>query len=465
MANRLIGIELGTESVRIAILRRDKGGVAVIALEERPGGSAAEQVAAVAGLPGVTFGLGDRLAIALPATRAYLRTLHFPFKDRRKIQAAAPFELAAQLPVTMESCTSALLWHKVAAEGSEVVAAAVPTAAVGEQLAPFEAAGVPLHILDLMPFGLAAGLADRLGNAILVCITDAETTVSRVENGQIREHRLIPGPLASTNQLAVTQLLRDCQALQPREEGDPWPVYLTGAGATPEVLDALRSRGLPATTLALTLGGKHIAPAFVPAAALALRAAPQQGEHSFNLRQGPFAYRGELRAVRRAAVTAATLLVLTMLVLGAAAYLNYRDRARQAETIQREMVQIYQSAFPGTTLTVDVALQMDSKLRELRNSADALGIAGQPPPWRILRALAELPAQVPIELEEFYCGSEEVRLSGTTDSFEAVNRVRDLLARSSLFDSVEVTESRKSLDGSRIDFRLRLPLAVKGGTP
>ena len=465
MANRLIGVELGTQGVRIAVLRRDKGGVAVLALGEHPAGDAAEQVAAVAALPGGTFSLSDRLAAALPAGRAYVRTLQFPFKDRRKIQAAAPFELAAQLPVAMESCTTALLWGQSDANRSEVVAAAVPTAMISDLLAPFEAAKVPLHILDLMPFGLVAGIADRLGTAILVCATGEEATVSLVEGGQLREHRLIPGALDPHNPLAISQLQRECQALQHRGTEGERPLYLTGAGATPALLDALRSRGLIATTLSLTLSGKVVEPAFVPAVALALRAGAHQGEHSFNLRQGPFAYRGELRAVRRAAATAVGLLLLSLLVLGAAAFINYRDRARQAEALQREMVQMYQAAFPGAALTVDVALQMESKLRELRSSAAALGIAGQPPPWRILRQVAELPAQGPVEVEEFYCGSEEVRLSGTTDSFEAVNRIRDQLARSALFSSVEVAESRKSLEGKRVNFRLRLPLAAKGGTP
>jgi Tfp pilus assembly protein PilN len=68
-------------------------------------------------------------------------------------------------------------------------------------------------------------------------------------------------------------------------------------------------------------------------------------------------------------------------------------------------------------------------------------------------------------VEAFSCGSEEVRLSGSTDSFEAVNRIRAQLASSALFSSVEVAESRKSLEGSRVEFRLRLPLAGKGVTP
>jgi hypothetical protein len=72
---------------------------------------------------------------------------------------------------------------------------------------------------------------------------------------------------------------------------------------------------------------------------------------------------------------------------------------------------------------------------------------------------------MPIAVEELTRGSDEVLFSGTTSSFEAVNRIRDQLAKSTLFAGAEVAESRKSLDGSRIEFRLRLPLATKRGTP
>jgi len=464
MANRLIGVELGAQSARIAVLRRDQGGLTVLALEERSGEDPAALIRAVAARPDGTFSLSDRLAAAMPAGQAYVRTLELPFRDRRKIKAAAPFDLAAQIPVAIETCTTALFWPRSATDRGAVVAAAVPTVAISGLLAPFEEGKVPLHVLDLMPFALLGGISDRLGDGILICTSGEETTISLVDHGDVRDYRLIPGALDPQNPSAVSQLLRECQVLQGQGKGES-PVYLTGAGASAELHDSLRSHGLNSTLLTLTLGGREIAPAFVPAVALALRAEAHRAGYSFNLRQGPFAYRGELRAVKRAAATVCGLLALILLVVTAAAYINYRDRARQAEALQREMVQIYQSAFPGTTLSVDVALQMQSKLRELHNSAEELGLASQPPPWRILRELSELPAQVQIELEEFTCGNEEVRIGGTTDSFEAVNRIRDHLARSALFSSVEVAESRKSLDGSRVEFRLRLPLAGPGGGP
>lgn len=465
MANRLIGIELGTDRARIAILRREKAGITALALEECQGDTPAGMIGEVATRAGGTFGFGDRLATALPAGQGYVRTLVFPFQDRRKIKAAAPLELAAQIPVALENCTTALYWPRNSAERNTVVAAAVPTTALVEKLAPFEEANLPLQILDLMPFALIAGIGDRLGNAILICTSEVETTISLVENGELREYRLIPGQLDREAPQALGQLLRECQVMRSQNQGENWPIYLTGAGASPELLNNLHDYGLDATVLSLTLGGKVIAPAYVPAVALALRAETQKSDHSFNLRQGQFAYRGELRTARWTIATAAVLLVLTLLTVGAAAFINYRERARQAALLQQELVKMYQTAFPGTQLSVDVVLQMESKMRELRGKAEELGIAGQPAPWRILRELSGLPAQLPIEVEELTCGSDEVLFSGTTNSFEAVNRIRDQLAQSTLFAGAEVAESRKSLDGSRIEFRIRLPLTVKRGTP
>lgn len=465
MANRLIGIDTGSDCVRVAVLRREKGGASILALEEYPGDNPASALDEVAARTGGPCGFGDRLASALPAAQGYVRPLDFPFQDRRKIRAAATLELAARIPVAIESCATALLWPQGAGAGSAVVAAAVPLAAIDQHLAPFEAAGAPLQILDLMPYALAGGIGSRLTTGILVCIGGIETTLSLVEHGQVSDYRLIPGLLDRDEPQAVARLLRECLVMRSQRPEEPLPVYLAGSGAVPPLLDGLRAGGLDAAILKLTLAGKEVPPAFIPAVALALRAEPRHAERSFNLRQGRFAYRGELRTARWTLAAGAGLLLLSLLALGTAGFINYRERARQAEALQQELARMYQSAFPGTPLTVDVALQMASKLRELRGEAEALGLAGQPPPWRILRELSELPALAPIELEEFDFGTDEVRVSGSTDSFEAVNRIREQLARSTLFAGAEVAESRKSLDGSRIEFRLRLPLAAGRGTP
>lgn len=465
MANRLIGIELGSGSLRVAVLRRDKGGVGVIALEEYAGENPAELLEAARAAVGGAFAFGDRLAAALPAGQGYVRNLTFPFSDRRKIRAAAPLELAAQIPVSSEGCATALLWPQGREETDTVLAAAVPTAVIAEQLAIFDAAETPLQVLDLMPYALAGGLGGRVGDALLICAGADETTVSRLAGGKLTEYRLVPGRLEPGNSRMLNHLCRECQVLLGRHQEENLPVCLAGPAATAELIDSLQGAGLHAVMLSLSLGGRMIPPAFVPAVALALRADPRDSGTSFNLRQGEFAFRGELRAAGWPLAVAAGLLLLTILCAGTAAYLNYRDRARQAEQLQQELVRIYQGAFPGSQLTVDVALQMESKLRELHNSAQALGITGQPPPWRILRELSDLPAQVNIELDEFYCDDDEVRIGGATDSFETVNRIRDRLAGSALFASVEVAESRKSLDGKRINFRFRLPLAAKGVKP
>jgi general secretion pathway protein L len=58
--------------------------------------------------------------------------------------------------------------------------------------------------------------------------------------------------------------------------------------------------------------------------------------------------------------------------------------------------------------------------------------------------------------------NEELKLTGWTSSFEAVNQMAKVLGESPLFASIQVTDAKMSLDGSRIDFRLLLSLAIPG---
>ncbi len=462
MANRLIGIEQGPEVARIAVLQRDRRGVVVVALEECRGDTA-EQMAAIARLTAGVASFGDRVAAMLPAAAAFSRTLHFPFTDRRKITAAAPLELAAQLPVSPDDCQTFLYWPSTADAG-EVVAAAVPCATIGDFLDPFDQAGIPLHIVDLAPYGLAAGLADRIGTGILIYANGQETLLALILDRELVEHRVWPGDLHTQGERSVEQLLRECRLIRHRRGLPDLPCYLFGSGITPELTAKLEAQALRGEILHLGLDGRTITPAFVPAVALALRAAAAP-ERSFNLRQGAFAFRGESGALKKQLVIAACLLALICLTLAASATLQYRSKARQVDQIEQQMVRLYQDSFPGSQPTVDVPLHMASKLRELRDQAVALGIAGPSSPLAVLRLLAELPAQGRFEVEELVTGDREIRLSGHTDTFETVNRIKDHLGKSPLFRSVEVAEAKKSLDGSRVDVRLTLPLTAGEVTP
>jgi Tfp pilus assembly protein PilN len=108
---------------------------------------------------------------------------------------------------------------------------------------------------------------------------------------------------------------------------------------------------------------------------------------------------------------------------------------------------------------------MQSKLQELRKRAAALGIDSQPRMLPILKALSAATARIPYEVEDLSCDQGACSLSGSTNSFDAVNRIKEQLGASALFVKVEVAETRKGIDDNRIEFRLRLPLTAGGEGP
>ena len=70
--------------------------------------------------------------------------------------------------------------------------ATVPADTLQALLAPFEEAALPLHLIDLAPFCYVAGLGEQIGDGILICATDQETTVSLVQNGRLEDYRILP---------------------------------------------------------------------------------------------------------------------------------------------------------------------------------------------------------------------------------------------------------------------------------
>jgi Tfp pilus assembly PilM family ATPase len=124
---RLIGIDVGTETLRVAVLARDKGELRVLALDESQHDNVTEQVAHLRELLGGEYLLGDRLAACLPANQAFIRQLQFPFHEKRKIQAALSYELSGQLPVSLDGYATFMQPPNRRDEGAEVVAAAVKT--------------------------------------------------------------------------------------------------------------------------------------------------------------------------------------------------------------------------------------------------------------------------------------------------------------------------------------------------
>jgi general secretion pathway protein L len=458
MAKRLFGIDIDSRFLRAVVALEDKGKTTLVAATKVPYAGQDELLAAIGELMGGERRLGDRVAAALPARDGFVRQLKFPFADERKIAAALELELGAQLPVAIESCTSDFQQPVTDGEGGwNVTAAAVRTEVVRDFLEPLDTAGFVISILDLAPFAFAAGLAEQFSEGLLVSVTEAAITIALLQDGRVASYRLLPVAAGMTDETLAQLVLREGAALQATAGRSGLPFNLIGPGATPALFERLEGAGCRIEMPQVTVDGRPVEREFLPAVALALRAAAAERGNSFNFRRGPFAPKSEWIALKRGLIFAATLLVLSGMALGAAAWLNYSGKARRAEALNQEMVRIFRETFPSEPTVVDVPLQLRGKISEMQKQNALYGADSSRSALSVLREISErLPQDLVVDIRELSYTPEAVMFEGSTASFDAVNRLAKALEQSPTFGTPQVADAKTSLDGSRVDFRLNL---------
>lgn len=462
MAKRFFGLEMSPQGARLAVLTYDAGQLQGLQLLESRHSEPAEQLRELRAGLRADFTIHDRCAAALPAGQAYVRELEFPFHDAKKIAAAVPLALNAQIPVPVEHCaTASIIAPEGQAAAGQATAAAVPRDTLETLLAAAEQAGIPLQTVDLAPFAVVAGLAEQLTEGILISANDADLTISRIARGRLCDYRLLPVSGTPDDRAHAAFIARDIQALLAGAGDTPEIVYLTGQAATEPLAEHLGEQGFRVEQLSLNLAGESVPPAFVPAAALALRARSGKTAASFNFRQGPYALKGEWQKLKRSLIATGCLALLLAALLTSAAVVKYRTKTAQLNQLQQQMVDIYRDTFPGSTTIVDIPLQMQSAIGELEERSSLIGTT-RTGALDALKTVSQLPEGVRMEVQEFNYTPDEVRLSARTDSFDTVNRITEHLADSALFSDVQVADAKMTLQGNRIDFRLIMTRNAKG---
>jgi general secretion pathway protein L len=245
-----------------------------------------------------------------------------------------------------------------------------------------------ISILDLAPFAYAAGLAEFFPDGLLVTVTEAALTIALLQDGRIASYRLLPVAAGTTDETLAQLVLREGAALQATAGRSDLPFSLIGPGAAPALIERLESAGCRVETPQVTVDGRPVEPEFLPAVALARRAAATERGKSFNFRQGPFAPKSEWLALKRGLITATALLALCGAALGGAAWLNYAGKARRAEALHQEMVRAFKETFPGETAIVDVPLQMRGKINELQKKTKLYGADSSRSALSVLREIS-----------------------------------------------------------------------------
>ncbi len=358
MGHRVLGIAVGSEAVRVAVIetRLRRFELKSVGEAARRAGAETEwngteeppdlPVAAsppivrtgdlVAGMVVPPPAPTDTMALAYPGDRGFVRRISLPFKKASQVEAALPFQMIGQVPVAPEDIHCA--YEKVPVEGAagtEVLAVAVPTSEFRDFLDASRADGLePSHVavegpclLSLLPFTAAAAEDGTPEVQMLVWAEDddVEVAVARGVQPVLTRTVRLGEPVASGAEVAASFLREVVLSVAAAAEGGAsvgrvlvaGPDAFVVAGPLSEALglpcDVLDPARLPIPGAATCPG---LSPSMVKALALAIGTASGGGPGSLNLRSGAFATEGT-RGIFRERATYFVVALAVFLVLGA----------------------------------------------------------------------------------------------------------------------------------------------------
>jgi hypothetical protein len=136
--------------------------------------------------------------------------------------------------------------------------------------------------------------------------------------------------------------------------------------------------------------------------------------------------------------------------------MDIRHSRAQLTALDQTSRELLTATFPTTRNVVDPLQQMIVNLRESRNKASFLA-GGDAGPLKIdlLNALSRaLPARLDIRLSQLVAGEDQLQLSGTTNTFDAVNQTKSYLEKQALFQKLTIVSANMDPTTERVRFKL-----------
>ena len=453
MSKRFIGIDLEGEEVRVAILTADSGKIDV-ELDKRSYNTPEAAATAIKEMLG-GISLGDRLVTALPCRVGLFRRLHFPFREKNKIEAALPLELNSQLPISLDDHLISFLPPRPRENDYEVDAVVVNKMEVDDLLTHFPDPEQNPRRIDLFPFALLPSFGDQDG--VLVYCRRLEVVVALVCDGMIGGYRLLPGTSELSEEEVFDFIANQVCRLESGAGHEGLPLWVIGAGVTEDLLLLLyqtdRTILLPAEDVFTSEVSYEMAPAALLALA-EMRAVKKPTQ--LNFRQEEFSARGQLEVFRNKLVAVALLSLLVVAGGALTMYLGYLQKNREEHLLRQQVTTVFRQVMPANATIVDVPLQLESQLKELRKQVRLFGLSGRGAATVLQGLSTSIDRNLRVDFQEFNYNNDEIRLSGNADSFESVNQITERLKANYLFSQVEIVGAKLATDSSQVDFELQL---------
>ncbi|MDU9048336.1 MAG: type II secretion system protein GspL [Candidatus Electrothrix sp. Rat3] len=445
--------------------------------------------------------------IGLSLSELSLRNITLPFADNKKIEQILPFELDEQLllPVDQQVIATSATMVNSEEEKTQLMTAALEKETLTQYLSLFHEQGLEPDRISPTDFVLAERLtgSDREAENFLLLSCDlSAATMTVIHQGAVicMRHLAYPAEVftkalfsfdgrevhTDDPDTAAQVVSRVCQSVEQSMDLfryqfalnlQPDYILLTGPmllgqGFQEKIeveigLPVKRSNLIQAdtATLSANIAGQWKPEIFDRPLSLALQAGSRKKTAAFNFRKNEFAPPHYLLRSKKqlvgAAVTVGALFLLSLGYL----FIDARQLEKKHDNLSDQMVEVFKASFPRINPSGDPLLHMRSKLQGMDTVSVSMPIFSQKK--RVLFVLYDISARLPTSLDlhvtRLIVDQDSVKLTGTTDAFNNVNTIKNLLAESDRYSEVNIVSATKGNADEGIRFEIKLQLAGAEG--
>ena len=422
---------------------------------------------------------GCDCVVSISADHFSYRILQIPFKDSKKIKMVLPFELEPAVPYPVDDLIIDFIDLESAGHNdhTDVIAVAVPKSELIPYLETLGAIKIDPEMVTLSGLPAALCLADQANagkDQLFLKVDRALSTLFIVINRGIKLIRSFPTPATDDARAGSLGAFvhRTLSAFGELSQSDYQPpdMVVTGSGLNGANFDADVSRFLDlpvkrlnfADRLSIPIDGEPNKPwdPNLMDNALALALMEIQGIKGLNFHKGRFAAKKFIvkykKYLIKTGILAASVLTLLFFNLIAESYtLN-----RQIDRYNRQITGIFQETFPEVKRIVDPFQQMQIKVQEVKkNAVSQKATTSQIISIDILNDISKsISESITVDITRMVISPDNVIITGTTDTFEAVDGIKSKLEQIDAFKKVTINSTNKDRSGKEVRFQMKVVL-------
>jgi len=510
---RILGLDLGSYSVKAVVLESTMRGYTVKACHEvivlTEGERSDRLKAALTKLHATGVGAADQIVVALPGLASATHTLSMPFSDPKKIDATIGFEVEGQLPFDL---SEAVFDYQIASSderGANLLVgvvkkddlATVLTALQESKLDPRIVTHPALayqNLLTTLPEAMGPDATDdavafvdlghervtltigRMGNPVEAAraisgggaaltralahefqIPMAEAQSWKEQHGAVGSEAVgadaerAAGAFLRAFQPVLRELKTTIKSYTARSRRQVGRLILSGGTARLRGLveQLERDLGIPTRMLELPSEAQEIIGAkgadMALAYALAVRGANVGGKARFNLRKGELAFKSDFDFAREKIAQIGAFAAILFVLLIASGIVRNTVLEQREKQVVAQLCDTTQKVLGKCEKNFDLALNM------LRGQeSPAAGMPKRTAATLLASLTSRVPSEIPITMSRITIDLDRITLTGETDTAKHIEDMIAALQGDKCFKEINQGKAERSKDGTKVVFGL-----------